>query len=369
MTVRLSTSSSNDRLPKGNWPIIWFCTLVLFLLAVVFVEYDIRRSGWTPSVVDSERLWAQQRKRASALKDQAIILVGTSRIQLGMDLEVVKKISKLEPVQLAIDGSPFLPVLKSLADDPNIMGTVIVSVNTNLSLDEESRSSSWVRHYEDNIKNNNKEPYKVINDAIAMFFENNMVTRLEGAKPFTAISALIFKEASFGNYLVTHLDRSRDADYSKVKMPHFYMRRTQRHYGENILNNKSSIDGFFSTYERAINNIKAVNNSYYLEKVNHLISLIKIIEKRGGNVVLVRFPTSKLIWDIDQKKHPRKMFWNELEKLHKPSIHFSDYVSLSKYKLPDGSHLDYRDKADFTASLVEIIMRISDHNKTINKQH
>jgi hypothetical protein len=333
--------------------------LGLFLLAVLFVEYDIRKSGWTPSVVDSERLWAQQRKRASDLKDQAIILVGASRIQLDMDLDVVRKISKLEPVQLAIDGSPFMPVLQDLAQDPNVTGTIIVSVNTNLSIDEKSRSSSWVKYYENNIKNNDKEPYKVINDAITIFFENNMVTRLEGAKPYTVISALAFKEASFGNYLVTHFDRSRDADYNKVKMPQFYMQRLQRHYGKNIPRGKVSIEEFFSTYENKINNIKSINNSDYVDKINYLISLINIIEDRGGNVVLVRFPTSKLIWDIDHKKYPREKFWNELTKLHKRSIHFSDYPSLSKFDLPDGSHLDIRDKKEFTESLMRVFLDVN----------
>ncbi len=353
--MRLSTSSSNDRLPRGCWLIIWFSTIVLFFLALLFVEFDIRRSGWTASVVDSERLWAQQRKRASDLKDQAIILVGTSRIQLGMDLQVVKQVSMLEPVQLAIDGSPFMPVLQSLAHDPNVTGTVIVSVNTNLNLDEQSRSSLWVQYYEDNITND-KEPYKVINEAIMMYFENNMVTRLEGAKPFTIISTLAFKGTSFGNYLVTHFDRSRDADYNQVKMPHYYMRRAQRHYGEDILRGKVSIDEFFAIYENAINNIKPMNNSDFVEKVDYLMSLIKKIEERGGKVILVRFPTSKLIWSIDHKRYPREIFWDKISKKHNRSVHFSDYPSLSKFNLPDGSHLDFRDKKDFTKSLMRVIL-------------
>jgi ribosomal protein L24E len=321
---------------------------------LLFLEYDIRKSGWKPSVVDSGQLWAQQRKRATDLRDRAIILVGTSRIQLGMDLGIVKQVSKLEPVQLAIDGSPFMPVLQDLASDPDVTGTVVISVKSNIRFDEQSRSFSWVKSYQDSNKTT-KVPYQVFNDVMKMFFENNMVTRLEGAKPFTVISSLAFKGSSFGNYLITHQNRSREADYNKVKMPHFYLNRVQRHYGNNLVQGKVSIAEFLSIYDAAISNIKPVDNREFIDDIDYFMSLIQKIEERGGKVVIVRFPTSKVLWMIDKKRYPRNMFWDELEKRHHRAIHFSDYPSLSKFNLPDGSHLDYRDKKEFTESLMRII--------------
>ncbi len=357
MIVRLSTSSSNDRLPRGNWAAAWFLSIITFILALIFVEYDIRQSGWKPSVVDSKQLWVHHRKRASELKEKAIILVGASRIQLGLDLDIVRQFTKLEPVQLAIDGSPFMPVLENLALDPSINGIVIISLNENISIDKKSRSFSWVKYYEENINDNSKEPYRKINETISMYFKNNMVTRLEGAKPFTVISSLAFNKQSLGNYLVTHYDRSRDADYNKVKMPEFYLRRVQRHYGGKILNNKVSLSDLQPNYSNLIKDIKPLNNTTFLEHISLLNSLIEKIEDRGGKVVLVRFPTSKLLWEIDRNKFPKDKFWNKLAKLHKNSIHFSDYPSLSKFNLPDGSHLDFRDKKVFTESLINIIFK------------
>jgi hypothetical protein len=286
MIVHLSTSSSSDRLPTGHWPVVWFTLIVLFLLGLVFIEYNIRRSGWSPSVVDSKQLWAKQRKRASDLKDQAVILVGKSRIQLGMDLDVVKQVSQKEPVQLAIDGTPLMPVLHNLAQDPNVIGTVIVSVTSGLSFDiTGSRSSEWIKSYQDRYSKN-REPYKIINGAMMAFFDNNMVTRFEGAKPFTIISSLAFKAPSLGNYLVTHQNRSRDADYKKVQMPHFYLTRAQRHFGENLIEGAVSVKSFFSIYEQAINNLQPKDNSQFLIGLDSLISIIHTIEERGGKVIL-----------------------------------------------------------------------------------
>ncbi len=66
-------------------------------------------------------------QRAAALGDAAVILVGTSQMQMGIDLPTMQRYSRDTPVQLAISASPFMPVFENLANDPRITGTVIVS--------------------------------------------------------------------------------------------------------------------------------------------------------------------------------------------------------------------------------------------------
>ena len=357
--MRLSISSSNDRLPTGSWLAVWTVVAILSLALILFFEFKIRHQGWKPSVVDSKQLWAYHRKRASELGDKAIILVGSSRIQLDTDLTVVKKFSKLEPIQLAIDGTPWMPVLENLAQDNSIRGTIIVSVNgstVNLG-SSSSKASQWVEYYK-NIYSESNEPYRVVNNKIKSFIEDHMITRFEGARPITVISKLAFAEPSLGNYLITHHDRSRDADYQKVHMPYFYLTRLQRHFGRKIIDKKVSLNEFSSIYKNAIMNLKPKENKNFLIGLNALMEIIHTIESRGGKVFLVRFPTDKLLWEIDNKRYPKNLFWKQIEKRHPRSIHFSNYQSLSKYHLPDGSHLDYRDKEPFTRSLMEIILGI-----------
>ena len=90
MIVRLSTSSSNDRLPKGNWIYLWVGTFLFFFTFLLLTEVHLRWLGWRPSAADSVDLWITQRKLASAYGKNAIILVGASRIQLGLDLDRIK---------------------------------------------------------------------------------------------------------------------------------------------------------------------------------------------------------------------------------------------------------------------------------------
>jgi len=69
-------------------------------------------------------------------------------------------------------------------------------------------------------------------------------------------------------------------------------------------------------------------------------------------------PTDKLVWEIDRKRGPKNIFWDNLKNRNLKLIHFSDYPELSKFDPPDGSHIDYRDKKLFTEYLFRIILKI-----------
>ena len=355
--MRLSTSSSNDRLPKGNWISIWLTVGIIFVGSVVFIEYHIRRQGFKPSVVDSMQLWSAQRNLATILGDKALILVGGSRILLDIDLETLAHHTKLTPVQLAIDGSPHMPVLKDLANDASIVGTVVVSVNAyNLEGGKShQRSTKWLSYY-DSYKKRRIEPYKRINNFIKSNLDNMLVTKLKGAKPVKVIFSLAFIKPSQGNYLTIKRNRSKDADYSKVQMPDFYAGRVQIHCGKKEFSKKvTSYKEFFSAYKNYISTLQPSGTDSFFSNLDNLLELTQKIEDRGGNVIFVRFPTDKLLWEFDNKKYPKNIFWNEIEKRHPKSIHFKDYAEISKFDLKDGSHLDFRDKRLFTEGLMKVL--------------
>lgn len=362
MIVHLSTSNSNDRLPTGHWLKTWIFIIFGILFFIIFFELKLRDSGWVPSVVDSPQLWSIHRKSASKLGDKALILIGASRMQLDIDLATIRNSSSIEPVQLAIDGSSFMPVLEDLASDRDIKGTIIISTSMHNIKPKTIGDASiqWVKYYNKYFKQNNFiAPYKNFDNEIKSYVENHLALKLEGAMPATVILARAFDKFTLGNYLVTNNDRSRDADYSKVIMPDFYIKRVKRHFGEDLTpdENNISYERFLKTYQNAIEALKPVDNKVFLEGLDLLLEYIHQIESRGGKVILVRFPTDKLIREIDQKRYPRNIFWDVIAKKYNRTIHYADYPELSRFNLPDGSHLDYRDKQAFTNSLLNIIQR------------
>ncbi len=83
----------------------------------------------------------RERARASSLGERAVILIGASRMQTAIDLDVLRVRTKQEPVQLAIDASSFIPIRAGLAKDPAIRGTVIVSfMDSTLTMPQDQKS-------------------------------------------------------------------------------------------------------------------------------------------------------------------------------------------------------------------------------------
>ena len=362
MIVLLSISNSNNRLPTGNWFLLWGIIGFLLLASISFFEIKLRINGLKPSLVDSKNIWATHREKASQLGNRAFIIIGASRAQLGIDLNTIRKELGLEPVQLAIDGSQFMPVLKNLAADEKITGTILVSITADKVVPVESfqdKSTEWLEYYE-NVYRGNKEPYRWLNEKIIAILNNQMASRYKGAKPATVIYNYGIKKDSIRKkHLTTNKDRSVDADYKNIPeatMVYVYFDRVLHDIGLKI----DRLNRFSPTYlqQVAINRIKKTepaNLDNFDEGLELLINYVRSIESRGGKVILVRMPTDKLLWEFDKRKYPRKLYWNRIQERFGNVIHFSDYPSLSKYDLPDGSHLDFRDKKSFTLALVKII--------------
>jgi hypothetical protein len=359
MTAPLSTSNSSaDFFDDKPWTLAIIGSLFIVTVAVLFFEYNLRSRHWTPTVSDSPELWAQERDRASALGKEALILIGGSRIQLGVDLDVLEKHAGKKPVQLAIDGSNFYPVLKNLAEDPHITGDVILDLNEFLiqNLYLHDKGWDWVAAYE---QRQQQPLYQQVDQRIHNALTSTMITKMEGAKPSKVINDLVFHpKKNTGNYLITHGNRSRDADYSKVKMPDFYISRVIRHSLLNLSTEAATTyQQVLDIYEAAIPQIQQGDQTAFEENLLKMLALIKMIEQRGSQVIIVRMPTSKLVWKIDQQRFPAELFWQKIISQHPTSIHGVLEPSLGSFDLPDGSHLDQKDKAAFTEQLYQVIAK------------
>ena len=160
------------------------------------------------------------------------------------------------------------------------------------------------------------------------------------------------------SYLTMDLERSRSADYSKVTMPDFYFARVIRQYGKDLFADidQVTIRQFTQGYQESINKIMPVSTkTTFNRSLETLFKSINKIENRGGKVVLVEFPTDKMINQIILRRYPRDMYWNQLANQHEHSYHFSDYDELSSFDLPDGSHIDQKDKQRFTKNLLSVL--------------
>jgi hypothetical protein len=351
----LSTSNFDERMPSLPWlKIFAAATFALFAWAG-WMEYRLADLGYRATALDSKERWGAERARAANLGKGALILLGASRIQLGADLTVLRQYTGLQPVQLAIDGSSFVPVLEGLARDPLIKGTVLIDYYpgafTGALNPQRGAPEIYEAAYRENVA---KAPYfslQAIEHTLTNVLHENLRSYADGSTPFTALQFRLLQNDHFRQYLLTLPDRSREANYRLVPMPGFYYRRVARNLGETLPDNLAAAQAD-SMLRSKIKQIKPYDNRQFIEGMDYVKSLINVIHGRGGRVVFVQMPTSGMVKEIDDKQFPSAQFWDVfVSHIGVPVLSADEIAKSDTFTCPDGSHLDFRDKARFSTVL------------------
>lgn len=350
----LSTSNFERLLPAMPWLKIFGVSLFVFFTFASLMEIRLAQLGYRPTVQDSKEKWLKERGRASQLGARALILVGASRIQLGIDLDTLRRESGLEPVQLALDASSFVPILKGLADDPEVRGTILVDYSPGVvegTLSSEYGGITALETEYGKRAGNHEFSLTHMERLLAEILHENLRSFADGATPLMSLQLRIIPEQRARQYLTTLTDRSRLADYRLIPMPEFYYQRVIRNMGEEQSINPSDPD-IEQILRRKINLLHPHNNTSFIQGAKYLSSLVTKISAHGGKVVFVEMPTSGMVREIDDKRYPRANFLDVFEKeVGVPVLNSTVNQALQSFTCPDGSHLDYRDRSRFTAAL------------------
>jgi len=353
--VPSSISSSSRRLPQGDWLSALAAALVILALVICGMEFRLAARGFQPTTVDSQRLWVEQRARASALGENALILLGNSRMQLDLDTATVRSQTPLVPVQLAIDGSSYMPILAGLARDPSIRGTVLIQYSGAPTAAGKTRdlADEMQAAYEDNprfpLRFATSEAY--LTDAL----HSRLRSYADGTRPVTALLKRILALYPTPQYLITLPDRSRAADYSKLTMPDTYFRRVIRNLGQDVqIEPGVNYRDLDQQLRLRIAALAPMSDVGFDQNVARMNAMVNAIQRRGGRVIFAVFPTSGLVKATDDARYPRERFWNRFAaSTSATTLNFEDVPALRDFTCPDGSHLDMRDKAPFTNALIK----------------
>lgn len=354
--MRSSTSSSDLRLHAAGVVAALLLGLVLASLVGAILEMRMRQIGLGPGARDSRELWAAQRARASELGDEAIILVGDSRILLDVDLDTLAAQTGLQPVQLAIDGSRYMRVLEDLADDPSITGTVLIGagINKMRRSAERDRADEWVEFFNDEYRGLWSPPVETRLKAWVQGWSAIYANEI----PWNTLWLRLVNPGTVPTrrYLRTYANRNRDADYRLVKQPEFYVKRVLSQLGRDVDRDRvRNLDDFDRAVREVLRRSPRAEPSSP-ETFEHVNGLIDRMQRRGARVVAIRMPCSRSIREIEEHRHPRAGGWDVFAATTRAkTLHFADHAELQFY-LPDGSHLDVRDKAAFTRALAALLV-------------
>jgi hypothetical protein len=349
MTVLLSTSSFSPamtnscyaRAPSGPWLRTLLLLFVIFAVGLLSLEMFWRWQGHVPGVSDSMGLWSQQRELISADPNdpKMVVLIGASRMQLGFNTSVFKaRYPEHRLVNLSIDGTAPLGVLRDLAADENFSGLVIADVTA-----PQFERTLWDQtnpHTEFYHHTYRPSPDRQINVALELFLQSHLALFQDNLSLRSLIKAVVTRELPKPFYLTTLPDRSRLADYSK-------MADVAAHRAERL---------------RRIREIEAARRPVpfetWLADVRQVGAWVKAIEARGGRVMFVRLPTSGEHWELDEATYPRSIYWDVLAReTGAPNFHFTDSPEMAAIELPDTSHMDAKDTPRFTELLLDQVQK------------
>lgn len=294
-------------------------TFAVALATCLFgAEAFFRFAGHVPSVIDDRALWACQRSAVYDHGERTVALLGASRMQLGFSPgQFRRRFPNHHVVQLAIDNSQPMAVLRDLAADERFVGTVVCSVTPECF---ESQTWESQRAYVD-------------------YFHNDFSTLVAARRLLSGHiqERLVLANCRKPRYLVTRLDRSRSADYTQVDLARHRALRRQA---------SDAAPATPPDQDRWLNDARTIDG------------WVKQIQARGGKVAFVVFPVADELYQIENQRYPKSHFWDRLVAVSSAKmIHFKEVPALSGFDCPDLSHLDQRDTPRFTDALLDELIR------------
>lgn len=322
---------------------------LLSSISIFCWEYYWRAQGHQPNIDDNKNLWANQRTKLENFNEKTVVFIGSSRILYGIQLDIWKEQTQTDPVMLATQGASPIPIFRDIIENTRFNGTLLVGVTppiffatTNPKAEFNNRSQSLVDYYK------NRTYAQIINHKLSVPLQQNFAFIRDG-------------------------DESWDSDVDlKTLLKHI-------HIGERggpvfpPFNNfeEISLERHMKMPERMVtdtayaNTVKKVWTAILSgdlpppDKESTIESFAELAEKftkRGGNLILVRCPSTGLFKEIESAAFSKELFWDELvARSGVKAYNYQDYNQFNDLFCPEWSHLATKDAQYFTTELIKIM--------------
>jgi hypothetical protein len=308
--------------------------VLILAISIGTIEHHWRARGYTPGIIDSQDLWAQQREQLIRTDKRPIALLGASRTLYSVDLDVFRKrLPQHEPVMLALDATPAMATLRDLAADLRFDGVVICDID-GLGL--------WDLTWE------LQQPY--VKNYRQWTLSRDMHRRLLSVWQQRAVIAR--SDFSLLRSLVRWWNREPEPFH-----PYSWMTASREGFIDYTLTDTSvhrrELEAHLAKYN---GHLPGPLPDEWRADLVQAKSWVNAIRSRGGDVIFYATPISGLRRQVEEDTYPRAQFWDRLnEATGAHTLHADDVPALRDFPLPDESHIDYRDKARYTNLLIDAL--------------
>ena len=327
--MRLFTSSSNSTEARRGWSamllagFIWLSGLMLF-------DGYLRDLGHLPSVIDSSQLWAQERSRTNG--SDAVVFIGASRTLYGVDLQTVREaMPDSKPVMLALNGAYPIATLEALADDSAFNGTLLVDVDARGLSESNWTAQSAKNHYFEHdwtpnwavhrrLLNELQRHWVFLTPRLGLFpLLKSAIT--DAPAPFLAHDTLSARREGFLNF-----DRVSASGLSEM---------------------------FRVGLVEDLAQHPPPSEEHWLRALAPVKTWVQQIEARGGRVIFFVPPVSGHQAALAEAAYPFARYWQRfITEYDLRGWHYLESDVFKTLELPDNSHVDARQKAEYTRLLL-----------------
>ncbi|RXP44769.1 hypothetical protein EC396_16540 [Lutibacter sp. HS1-25] len=323
-------------------------TVIIFIMAIGSWELYWRSQGYLPNIEDDKALWAVQRALVERASKNDIVLFGSSRVLFDFQLDAFEKETGIRPIQLATAGASPLPGFRDLVEKTTFNGTVILGVTPGLFFSTTYPMAS---------------PWNRIQSRVNYFYDRTYAQRINNILSIPLQSNFAFLRADDEEWsddlnLKSLISRIKIGNRTNNQIPPFY-RFSDIDLDRNVkMSDKTEKDtafantiikvwGYFGSTSPPPD--KESTMAFFMEDVERFTA-------RGGNLILVRCPSSGGVRVGENMAFPRSDFWDDLiSKTNVKSYHFEDYEQLKHFECPEWSHLSAKDAMFYTRELCKIM--------------
>jgi len=328
----------------------FFITIVLSIIAIGIWETYWRSKGMKPNLNDDFDLWSVQRAKLKNPNNKEVVILGSSRAYFDIQLEKWKEFTGIQPIQLSSTGSSPLPTFHDIVENTNFKGTVIVGVTPGLFFSTTypkampwSRVQSKIDYYQDRTLANR------LNYIFSIPLQRNLVLMSADEEEWADDIDLksLLRNIKVGNR------------NSNPPMPPFYnFGKVSTHRNMSMINRVVVDSAFANTIIKVWQFFgKTAPPPDKKSTMTFFLKDAKKFKNRGGNLILIRCPSSGFYKNVESKFLARKDFWDDLvTQSQAKSYHYQDYETLKHFECPEMSHLSKPDANKFTEALVKIML-------------
>ncbi len=323
--------------------------ILLCFIGIVTWEMYWRSQGYYPTLNDEKALWAIHRAKVENASREDVIILGSSRAYFDIQVDEWKKETGKAPIQLASTGSSPLPTFHDIVNNTEFTGTVIIGVTPGLFFSTTfPQAFPWQRPQSKVDFYNDRTYAQRLNFQLSIPLQENLVfisaDEEEWADDIDLKSLL--RRVKMGN---------RPGE--TIQPPFYSFGDVSTKRNMSMSQRASSDTAFANTIIKVWHFFgkgapppdKDATMAFFMED-------FKKFKAKGGNVILLRCPSSGGVRMGENHGLPRADFWDDLVKqTNTKAYHFEDYEQFKDLICPEESHLSFNDAKHFTTEIAKLM--------------